>query len=177
MRWEALFADLEAQLAGVARAGDDEEVVDLAEAEMAQVALADRLRARLGREVSVRLRDGSAVHGTVVDVAVQWLLIAEAGRRFLIPVEAVAAAWPLGEVAPQAPGVERRLRLTHVLRALAREGTAVVVRTVAGDYRGWIVWVAGDHIDLRIGGPEPGASGEGAVVAVSLAHVVSVLTP
>lgn len=176
MRWEALFADLESQFAGAARVDDEAEVADLAEAEMAQVSLADRLRARHRDDVSLRLRDGSTVRGTVVDAAVQWLLVAEGGRRTLVPTQAVAAAWPLGTAAPEAPVVERRLRLTHVLRALAREGSAVVVRTTAGDYQGWIVRVAGDHIDLRSGAAGAGRPA-GGDVAVALAHVLAVLTP
>ena len=43
------------------------------------------------------------------------------------PAASVVAARSLGHAAPRAPVVERRLRLTHVLRALAREGSAVVV--------------------------------------------------
>lgn len=168
MRWEALFEDLERQFTQAERVAEDEEVVELAEAEQAQVALADRLRARLGQEVSLRLRDGSDVHGTVVDAAVQWLLIADAGRRALIPMSAVVGARALAYAAPEAPVVERRLRLTHVLRALAREEAVVVVRTTAGDYRGRIVRVAADHAELDTGG----LGG----VALVLEHVVAVLT-
>ncbi|WP_413450974.1 DUF2642 domain-containing protein [Georgenia phoenicis] len=168
MRWEALFDDLERQFLQAARVAEDEEVVDLAEAEQAQVSLADRLRARHGQAVALRLSDGSDVHGTVVDAAVQWLLVADAGRRVLVPTAAVAAARSLGAAAPEAPVVERRLRLTHVLRALAREQSAVVVRTTAGDFRGRITRVAADHVDVE---GEPGG-----VVAVALAHVLTVQT-
>ncbi len=169
MRWEALFDDLEHQFAQAARIAEDEEVLDLTEAELAQVSLMDRLRARHGQEVSLRLSDGSDVHGTVVDAAVQWLLVADAGRRVLVPASAVAAARSLGHAAPQAPVVERRLRLTHVLRALAREEAAVVVRTTAGDHRGRISRVAADHIDVD--------AGPGAPVTLALAHLLAVLTP
>jgi hypothetical protein len=168
MRWEALFDDLERQFLHAARLAEDEEVADLAEAEQAQVSLADRLRARHGREVTLRLRDGSDVSGTVVDAAVQWLLVADAGRRVLVPTAAVAAVRSLGAAAPEAPVVERRLRLTHVLRAVAREQSEVVVRTTAGDYRGRLTRVAADHVDVAT---EPGTA-----VAVALAHVLAVQT-
>lgn len=169
MRWEALFDDLEHQFAQAARADADEEVVDLTEAEIAQVSLMDRLRARRGLEVALRLSDGSDVRGTVVDAAVQWLLVADAGRRVLVPASAVVTARSLGHAAPQAPVVERRLRLTHVLRALAREEAVVVVRTSAGDIRGRITRVAADHVDVDVG--------PGAATALALAHVLAVLTP
>lgn len=168
MRWEGLFADLEGQFAQAVQEGRDEEVADLAEAERSQVKLADRLRARQGQDVSLRLRDGSDVRGTVRDAAVQWLLVADGPRRALVPAEAVAVARALGAVAPEAPVVERRLRLTHVLRALAREGSEVVVRTTAGDYRGHITAVGADHLDLV------GTSGE--VAAIALTHLLVVLT-
>ena len=168
MRWEALFADLEGQFAQVAQEERDEEVADLAEAERSQVKLADRLRARQGQDVSLRLRDGSDVRGTVRDAAVQWLLVADGPRRALVPAEAVAVARALGAVAPEAPVVERRLRLTHVLRALAREEADVVACTTAGDYRGRIVAVGADHLDLQ----RP----TGEVVAIVLAHLLVIRT-
>lgn len=164
MRWESLFDDLESQFEHASRTAEAEEVFDLAEAELAQVSLMDRLRARHGQPVTLRLHDGSDVHGTVVDAAVQWLLLADGGRRVLVPATAVAAARPLGGAAPEAPVVERRLRLTHVLRALSREEAAVVVRTTAGDYRGRLVRVAADHVDLDDG------------VTIALGHVLAVLT-
>lgn len=169
MRWESLFDDLENQFAQAARAADDEAVIDLAEAEMAQVPLIDRLRARHGQDVTLRLADGSDIHGSVVDAAVQWLLVADGGRRILVPTAAVAAARSLGHAAPQAPVVERRLRLTHVLRALAREGSAVVVRSTAGDYRGHITRVAADHVDVQTDADN--------AVTLALPHVIAVLTP
>jgi len=164
MRWESLFDDLESQFAHAERRLLDDEVLDLAEAELAQVSLPDRLRACLGGHLTVRLRDGSDVAGTVVDAAVQWLLLADGGRRVLVPASAVAAVRSLGHAAPEAPVVERRLRLTHVLRALAREETPVVVRTTAGDYAGRLARVAADHVELDDG------------VALALAHVLTVRT-
>lgn len=175
MRWEALFNDLEAQFAGAASDLDDDLVLDLAEAERATAALADRLRARRGHPVTIRLADGSDVRGVVVDAAPQWLLVGDGTRRVLVPLEAVAAAWPLGEVAPEAGGVERRLRIGHALRALAREEVPVVVRTVAGEHRGWIVGVRLDHVDVRVALSDPHeAAGAGAVVTVALRHLLAV---
>ncbi|MEE6282716.1 hypothetical protein [Georgenia sp. MJ170] len=186
MRWEALFSDLAGQFDAAARAGLEDELIDLTEAEMATSGIADRLRARLGRALSVRLVGGSLVQGEVLDAAPQWLLLADGGRRALVPLHSVVAAWPLGEVAPAASVAERRLRLTHVLRAVAREGTAVLVRTEHGDYRGWLVRVAADHIDLRVddaGGVLPvrgdavrSPGRDAAVVSVVLGHVVAVQT-
>jgi hypothetical protein len=171
MRWEALFEDLQGQLEAAERADDEALVAELAEAEMGGTALADRLRARLGQEVRLRLRSGADLAGRILDAAPQWLLLGDdRERRILVPVEAVQAAWPLGQVAPEAGTVERRLRITHVLRALAREGGPVRVSCDAGDYTGWLTRVGSDHVDLR-----QEASGQG-TITVALAAVVLVST-
>ena len=72
---------------------------------------------------------------------------------------------PLGPVAPEAGAVERKLGVGHVLRAVAREGAAVRIRSVGLEVRGRIVRVGADHLDVV---PEPPASAGGALV-VSIA--------
>lgn len=148
MRWDALFADLQAQWEAELRAVDDDEIRDLAEAEAAATHVADRIRARRGQQLSLRLLDGSDRTGLVVDVAQEWVLLGEGERRHLVPVAAIAMAWPLAGTAPEAPAIERGLGLGHVLRALAAEGQGVVVRTRGGDHAGRIVRVGADHLDL-----------------------------
>jgi hypothetical protein len=171
MRWEALFEDLQSQLEAAERAEDETLVAELTEAEMGGTALADRLRARPGHEVRLRLRSGTDLAGRILDAAPQWVLLADQReRRLLVPVEAVEAAWPLGPVAPEAGTVERRLRITHVLRGLAREGARVRVSCDSGDYTGWLTRVGSDHVDLR-----PEGAGHGAIT-LALAAVVLVST-
>lgn len=171
MRWEALFSDLEGQWAAERRAEDEAEIADLAELEIGRTHLADRLRARVGAELRLRLEDGHEVSGTVVDAAPEWLLLRSGEHRSLVPTAAVVAAWPLSRVAPQAGTVESRLGITHALRAIAREGLPVRVRTRAGDLRGRVVRVGADHIDLA---PEDGGPAA-APRAVSVALVAVVL--
>jgi hypothetical protein len=148
MRWDALFADLQAQWDAEVRAGDDAEILELAEAEAAGTTIGDRLRARRDGELNLRLLDGSDRTGRVADVAQEWVLLADGERRHLVPVAAVALAWPLGGAAPAASAVERALSLGHVLRALAGEGQPVLLRTWGGDHTGRIVRVGADHLDL-----------------------------
>jgi hypothetical protein len=148
VRWDSLFADLQAQWEAELRADDDAEIRDLAEAEAAGTRFADRLRARRGAPLSLRLVDGSDRGGVASDVANEWVLLAEGERRHLVPVRAIALAWPLGGAAP-APGVlERGLGLGHVLRGLAGEGQEVVVSTLGGDHPGLLVRVGADHVDM-----------------------------
>lgn len=148
MRWEDLFADMVGQLDALVRSDVEDEVAELAVAAIAQTRLADRLRARHGATLTVRLVDASTLSGEVVDVAPAWVLIGQGLRRWLVPATAIALAWPLGAVAPEPGRVEQRLGLGHALRALASEHVPVHVRTCAGDYDGVIVRVGADHLDL-----------------------------
>ncbi len=86
--------------------------------------------------------------GAVTDVTRSWVLLGRTGREELVPLAAIASArgvvhraCPLGEVAA-------RLGLGHALRALARDGAAVVVVTAGGQTRGRIDQVGADHFDL-----------------------------
>lgn len=175
VRWESLFADLQGQLDAARHAEDDARIADLAELEMGRTALADRIRARQGGYVSVRLLDGSEVTGTLADAAPHWLLLRSGERRCVVPLDAVVAAWPLGPVAPEAGAVESRLGIPHVLRAIAREGATVRIRAVGADLRGRIVRVGADHLDLTPERPEraPGR-GRGATVTLALRALLSV---
>lgn len=173
MRWEALFGDLQSQFEAEARLADDDVVTDLAEAEVGTVHLGDRLRARVGETLTVRLRTGTDVRGVLVDAAPQWFLLADGERRTLVPLDAVVLAWPLGAVAPEAGSVERRLRVTHALRALAREGVRVRALTTSGSYTGWLARVGADHVDLRPAAQE-GIAAE--TVTIALAGLVAVST-
>ncbi|UNX55830.1 hypothetical protein MF406_06230 [Georgenia sp. TF02-10] len=170
MSWEALLEDLQSQFDAALRTEDDELVVELTEAEVGAVHLADRVRARLGEELVVRLRTGTHVRGRLLDAAPQWLLLDDDGRRVLVPLDAVATVSPLGAAAPDPGDAERRLRVTHVLRMLARQGTRLRVTSEAGDYVGWVVRVGADHLDLR-------TDRDGEVLSLALSAVLMVSHP
>ncbi|MFV0426959.1 MAG: hypothetical protein ACK5KU_07990 [Beutenbergiaceae bacterium] len=147
MRWDDLFADLVGQWEAQARWEAEEEIRELAHAEMAATTFADRVRARRSHQLTVRVSNGQDYTGTVRDVSSHWIVLADGHRRHLIPIAAMVAAWPLAGSAPPARGVERALGLGHVLRALARDGQPVVARTAGGDHRGRLVRIGGDHLD------------------------------
>lgn len=169
MRWEALFSDLAGQWDAAQRADDDARIADLTELEMGRVHLADRLRGRRDETMTVRLLDAHEVTGRVLDAAPDWVLLGVGERRCLVPRAGIAAAWPLSVAAPEAGVVERRLGIAHVLRAIAREGATVQVRTVAGVYRGRLVRVGADHVDVVVESPRRRAP-----VTVVLATMLSV---
>lgn len=168
MDWELVIEDLHSQLDAAERDRITAEAAELVEGESAQVRLVDRLRARRGEDVVVRLLDGTELRGRLADVAVQWFLLAEGTARALVPTDAVAIAWPLGSAATAAGTVETRLRITHALRGIARQGGEVVVITTAGALTGRLGRVGSDHVDVRLPG--------GQVRAVALRALLAVRT-
>lgn len=151
MAWDEVFAELAAELAAAERGEEDARLGDLVAAELATTRFADRCRARRGRELTLRLQDGSTRTGTVRDATRAWVMIAGGDRRSLVPLSAVVLAWPLHGSAPEPGPVEARIGLGHALRALAEEQAGVLVRTVAGDHHGRIVRVGADYLDLASG--------------------------
>lgn len=149
MRWEALFDDLESQLAAVELAERTATVGDLVRAERATVTLDGRLRAVRGARLALRLRGGELVPGELLDVAREWLLLGEAGRRVLVPRHAVAAVAGLGpQVEPEPHGVLRNLSLGHALRALSRDRVPVRVSASGVEVAGRVDAVGADHVDV-----------------------------
>jgi hypothetical protein len=136
MRWDELFADLEAQLDDAATSELAAEVVDRTRREIAGLSLVDRARAAVGHPVRVQLLGPAAVSGVLLDVGAQWMLLRDdAGRDVLMPWTAVVSVVGLGlaSVAPAEGGqVFRRLGLTTALRAIARDRSAVSIGLVDG---------------------------------------------
>lgn len=152
MRWESLFADMEAQLAAGRLADVRAEVAELARAERASITLSARARASAGRPVRILVGGTEVLEGELVDATPEWLLLATTGlRRALVPLAAVTAVDGLvGHAAPAAGKVESRLGLGHALRALARDRGVVRVRCGGADLTGRIERVGADHLDLTV---------------------------
>jgi len=152
MRWEALFADMEAQLDAAQAADLAAEVADLTRAERATVELRDRLRAAQGADVVILVMGGGTVAGELLEVAAQWALVGEGMRRALVPLGAVVAVRGLAvRSAPATGEVARRLGLGSALRALARDRATVRVTTDGAELAGRIERVGADHLDLAAG--------------------------
>ena len=149
MRWDALFDDLEGQMAA---AHDDDwraEVSERTRGERAAVDLPARIAGAQGTSVSVVLSDGEVLLGVVTDSAHAWvLLVDEGGREHLVPMAAIASISGLSGAAHHVTAVERRLGLSHALRALSRDRARVRVRTRGSETHGVIAAVYADHIDL-----------------------------
>jgi hypothetical protein len=183
MRWEQLFADLEAQAGEQEAAEEQAEEASRARAEYGRVLLADRLRGALGQEVSLSCRGAGELAGRLVDVGVDWLLVVDGQQReVLVAAGAVCAVAGLGAVtAPASPvgEVARRLDLRRALRGLARDRAAVSCLLEDGSLlSGTVDRVGADFLELAehpLDQPRRRAAVR-AVRAVPLAAVVAVRT-
>lgn len=171
MRWDELFADLEAQLTA-ARVGETRaELSELVRAERATVHLADRLRATRGRSVRLHVGDlpgdpDAVVAGVLTEIGAGWVLVLEHGaRQAIVPIGGIELVEGLApHVSPATGEVERRLGLGVALRALGRDRVEVHVHTRGRTVTGRVERVGADHLDVA---PDRG----GAVWTVPLAAV------
>ncbi|SDG69093.1 hypothetical protein [Klenkia brasiliensis] len=127
MRWEQLFADLEAAFAAEQAAAED--LASRTRAEVGAVRLADRLRGSTGRDVALDCAGAGRVAGRLVDVGSDWVLLAaERGQELLVATGCLRAVGGLGPVTAPAdePGVvARSWDLRRAVRGLARDRAAV----------------------------------------------------
>lgn len=153
MRWEALFADLQAELEAGQSVDLAAEVADRSRREAARLRLADRLRGSVGCRLIVAAAGGTAVRGRLDAVGPDWLLVSEGlGRAALLPAAAVLSIIGLGRLAAE-PGSESplgaRLALCHALRGLVRDRAAVAITLSDGTVLGGTLdRVGADFVEL-----------------------------
>ncbi len=153
MRWQQLFADLQAQFDEEEAAAERGEAASRTRAEVGAVRLAERLRGALGFPVVLGCRGAGSVTGVLADVGVDWLLLeGDGGREDLVAVRAVRTVGGLGRrtaVPEPAGGVWSRLDLRRALRGLARDRS--VVQVVMDDgivLTGTLDRVGADYVEL-----------------------------
>lgn len=149
MRWQELFADLEAQLLAEQRRELQAEVADRTRCEQAEVTVLDRVARSLGDVVTV-VTGAGAVRGVLEDVGKDWLLVQEEGRHAaLLPMTAVTALVGLANRSDDDRGMGRRFGVGVALRAIARDRAPVAIHDVSGGLAtGTIDKVGADHLDL-----------------------------
>lgn len=155
MRWEDLFADLEAQQAQLERRDRDLEVAEQTRAERGQVELLHRLVATEGGTVRLRVAGVGWLEATLRDVGADWLLLDQGGtlesrgREVLVPCAAVTAVEGLGRRLGAHAAGGRRLGLRSALRAVSRDRAVVRLHDRGGDHvTGTVDAVLADHLDL-----------------------------
>ncbi|MFP5369945.1 MAG: hypothetical protein ACLGI3_04260, partial [Actinomycetes bacterium] len=105
MRWQRLFADLQAQFDEGELAAERSEAASRARVEVGAVRLSQRLLGALGAPVTVTCRGAGQVAGVLVDAGPDWLLLEdERGSQQLVATAAVRAVAGLGRsTAPALP--------------------------------------------------------------------------
>lgn len=153
MRWDALFNDMESQLAEADRLALETEVNDRARAEMVGLPLEDRLRATIGCRIGVHLLCGDSIQGELLHAGADALVLDAGRHQVLIPYWAAARYTGLGRhMRAENSRVRRSLGFAHSLRSLARDRSELVV-TIGGGagmtrLAGVIDRVGSDYLDL-----------------------------
>lgn len=149
VRWERLFADLEAQFEAAEEAEFASEVADRSRRELALVRLADRIRSTDGA-IHLALGAGQVVRGNVLGCGPDWVLVADEGVETLIPLVAVGWFRGLSSAAePSGSVVTARLGLGYALRGIARDRASTIVLLMNGDrVTGTLDRVGADFVDL-----------------------------
>jgi hypothetical protein len=156
MAWEPMWADLAAQADAWDRADLEAEVAERVLIEQSSVTWADRLRACLGRPVSLRTRGGWQWRGLVHACGHDFVALAAPATT--VPAQVIVAGDAVVEVAglpraatPQAalgPSAARR-SLPAVLRRIAQEQVPVVLHRDDGSVcPGHVVAVGRDYVDV-----------------------------
>jgi len=158
MRWDGLFADLEAQADALAQAERAAEVEDRVRGEIGTLGLLDRARAAVGAPIRIRLAGGHTAAGTLVRVGSNWLLLDEgSGREALVPMAGVMSLRGLSRLSavPGSQGVvPSRLGLRQALRGLARDRSPVRVHLRDGaTLEATVDRVGADFVEVATHGP------------------------
>ena len=153
MRWQQLFADLQAQFEAEEAAVDRAESASRARAEVGVVEIADRLRGAVGLPLTLACGRAGTIVGVLVEVGPDWLLVEDDGARAcLVALSAVRSVAGLGRrtaaAEPLGP-VRGRLDLRRALRGLARDRSAVQVVLDDGSVlSGTLDRVGADYVEL-----------------------------
>jgi hypothetical protein len=152
VRWQQLFADLEARFEAEQEAADRAETASRARHELGGLRFVDRLGGAVGSPVVLLCRGAGQVSGTLREVGSDWLLLDDAGRELLVATSAVRAVDGLGRrtaAAEDAGSVAGRLDLRRALRGLARDRATVQLLLDEGtSLHGTIDRVGADYVEL-----------------------------
>ncbi|MFN2538937.1 MAG: hypothetical protein ABR549_12450 [Mycobacteriales bacterium] len=178
MRWEQLFADLDAQLSAAEAAELAAEVAERTRYEVGRLRLVDRLRPALGAPIAMQAEGLGGTRGRLLDVGPDWLLLHEDGAgELLLPAASVLSLAGVGgpaEVPGSAGEVARQLDLRWALKGLVRSRSGVQVVLRDGSLlTGTFDRVGADHVDLAEHAPGE-ARRAGAVRQVRLVPLRSV---
>ena len=153
MRWDALFRDMEAQFAAAAGLAAEGEISDRVRMEVREVSLQDRLRSQSGKQLVFDLGAAGMLRGTLRHVGEGWVVLEQDRGAALAVLSQVVAIRGMDRfAAPTAAKV--RLGLTSALRTIARDRSAVVIRSTGASagsaLSGIIDRVGSDFLELAV---------------------------
>ncbi len=167
MRWDRLFAELEAQSGDLEAQERDALVEELRDGEWAETSW----RSLLGGEVVLDVVGHGRVSGTVVLVNRQVIQLRGDRAEHVVGADAVTAVVSAERRAEPESSVSAALGWGHVLRALRAEAKPIRVRTVSGtSLDGTVDVVGADFVRIR------GESGRGQLVPFGALAIVSART-
>ncbi|MGR7023765.1 hypothetical protein [Geodermatophilus sp. URMC 62] len=186
MRWQQLFADLQAEFEEAEAAEEWAQLPSRARAETGAVRLAERLAGALGARVSLRCRGAGEVAGRLTGCGPDWLLLEDdAGREVLVSLPALLAVTGLVRTTA-APEPASRVRavvdLRRALRGLVRDRSAVALVLDDGSaLTGTLDRVGADFVELAEHAADefrrPAAVRRVRAVALGAVTVVRTLAP
>jgi hypothetical protein len=158
MRWEALFADLEAQWDAAEAAELAAEVADRTRREAGYLRLIDRMRPAVGHPLRLFVLGSAGAEpgvltGRLLSLGVDWFLVEEtAGTETVVPARSLLGVQGLAGSSAQ-PGHEgplaARLDLRYLLRGVARDRSSCVLVLIDGSVvSGTLDRVGADFVEL-----------------------------
>ena len=127
MRWEQLFAALEAQFGELADAQERAEFADRTRVVGGAVTMSERLAGSVDTLVRVRT-SGPTITGTLRQVGADWVLVEESAGEVIVGLDAVTGVEGLSSATgPALSAVALRLDLRWAVRGLARDRAPVSV--------------------------------------------------
>lgn len=151
MRWESLFADLEAQFEAEAARNQNSEIQEIVRIERARQTLMQRLSRHLDTPIEVQLLGAERIGGRLAGIGKDWLVLHHGGSEELIPVQALAW-WTASEAGGGPEAGERRVSFSQALRVLVRDRARVSIGGVDGQLlaSGTIDQVGRDFVEVAL---------------------------
>ncbi|HEV7194196.1 MAG TPA: hypothetical protein VGN35_13435 [Jatrophihabitantaceae bacterium] len=157
MRWEQLFADLEARAEELDRSERAVEIAERSRIEAGRLTIAGRLAAATGSQLRIRVAGGATASGRLQRSGPGWFLLdAGGGHEWVLATGAVLSIVGCGRWSGSVEdrGVRTdRLGIRHVLRAIATDRSAATIHLVDGSaISGTIDRVGQDFLDVALHG-------------------------
>ena len=153
MRWDKLFADLEAEAVGLRQREQDLEIAERTRLELSRIPMSARLAGGLGAAVELRADAVGLVRGRIERVTSRWLLLGADSVQWVISVDALLGirGLPMQARGPGPGAVESRLGWGSAWRVLAQDRAELhVVRRDGSSLDAVAERVGEDFVELAV---------------------------